>query len=186
MAVTTGGVTEGMSFDMPHLKLCQITRNDARDCQNPVLDDCPLDICEMHALMTVAFMKERGGATMRRLEAVYEEPPVTRELKPRAPMHANGRTSVVYYMQFGQTVKIGFSTSLRKRVESLRPDAVVAIEPGRRGDEFGQHVRFAAKRLHGEFFQLDRELIDHINMLREMYGDPMHTFDLWSAQAAAA
>lgn len=171
---------------MPHIRLCEITLTNSRPCVGKVMEDSAVDICEMHGLMIAAYMKERGGAVMLRLEAVYEAPLVTRELKPRAPIFAKGRTSVVYYMKFGQTVKIGFSTNLPLRVSALKPEAVVAIEPGKHGDEHGQHVRFAEKRLHGEFFQLDRELIDHINMLRDMYGDPMETFDLWSAQAVAA
>lgn len=178
-------MTEGMSFDMPNLRLCQFVWSNARECQEPALEDLTANICEMHALMIVAQMKERGGAVMRRLETVYEEAPVTRKLNPRKPIFFNGRPSVVYYMKFGQEVKIGVSTNLPRRVETLRPETVLAIEPGRYGEEAGQHLRFANRRTHGEFFQLDHELIAHINMLRETYGEPMKKWAEWSALARA-
>lgn len=171
---------------MPHLRLCQITRTNSRDCMNPVPEDFPMDICEMHALLTVAVMKERGGETMRRLDAVYDAAPVSRELRPSKPIYVRGRPSVVYYMRFGNRIKIGYSTNLRVRRDALRPDEILAIEPGYQGEERAQHVRFAEYREEGEFFRMNRELVDHINMLRKMYGDPIARFDSWDTRAEAA
>lgn len=171
---------------MPHLRLCQITRTNGHDCRAEVAQDFPVDVCEVHALLIVSVMKERGGAAMRRLDAVYEVPPVTRELRPAKPIYKRGRPSVVYYMRFGNRVKIGFSTNLRSRMATLCPDEVLAIEPGYQGEERAQHVRFAELREEGEFFRMNRELVDHINLLRKMYGDPLARFDSWDTRSEAA
>lgn len=151
----------------------------------PIVEGCPVDVCEKHALVLVAFMKERGGAVMRRMDAIYEEPPVSKGVERRPPIYVGGRASVVYYMKFGQHVKIGFSTNLPSRARDLKPEAVIAVEPGARGEETTQHLRFLDKRVHGEFFQLDHELIQYINMVRATYGDPFEAVASWNAAVAA-
>lgn len=173
---------------MPHLRLCQITLSNSRDCQRAVPDDFPMDICEMHALMTVAVMKERGGALMKRLDAVYEEPRVVSDrAKAAKPIYtSDGRPTVVYYMRFETEIKIGITTNLRQRASSLHPLEVMAIEPGGRGEERLQHRRFWAHRTRGEYFRINHDLLDHVAFIRKLYGDPFEAFDSWDTRREAA
>jgi len=73
---------------------------------------------------------------------------------------------VVYYMRIGDRVKIGMSTNLRKRLESINPEELLAIEKGGRPIEAARHKQFAGLRTHGEWFRLEGALIEHIERLR--------------------
>ncbi|WP_227979963.1 GIY-YIG nuclease family protein [Nocardia spumae] len=83
---------------------------------------------------------------------------------------ASAQDEVVYYIRFGDRVKIGTTTNLAKRLPFIPHDEVMATEPGgiyverQRHKQF-QHLR--AKVGHGrEWFQLTPELADHIAVMR--------------------
>ncbi|MFC4006609.1 GIY-YIG nuclease family protein [Nonomuraea purpurea] len=76
------------------------------------------------------------------------------------------RSSVVYYIQFGDRVKIGFTTNLEKRLTALPHDEVLATEPGGQVTERRRHEEFETYRITGEWFEMGDELVDHINELR--------------------
>lgn len=71
--------------------------------------------------------------------------------------------SLVYYILFGSRIKIGISTSLRSRLDSLpRGVRVLATEPGGRDVERQRHSQFADCRVGGEWFRPTRALLVHI------------------------
>lgn len=80
--------------------------------------------------------------------------------------------SVVYYVRIRDTIKIGTTVNLRSRLYSLVPDELLAIEPGGVRLERMRHQQFAAYRIRGERFHPSEELMSHIAMLREHYGEP--------------
>lgn len=99
------------------------------------------------------------------------------EMAKRPNMHYRTRkrkptSSVVYYVQMNEHVKIGTSTSFIQRMHALyvQPSEVLAIEPGGRRDEASRHQQFASYRVKGtELFrrcsvmdELIRELADKI------------------------
>lgn len=172
---------------MPHLKLCQITLSNTRDCQRAVPADFPTDVCEMHALMITAVMLERGGAAVRRLRSMYTPGYVRRldtDEQPKPPMFVDDAPVVVYYVRHGDQVKIGTTHSLVNRLRQIRHDALLAIEPGHYDLEKLRHWQFAENRLDGEWFALDADLEDHIAHIVEMYGEPHQAYTAWSAKAA--
>jgi len=78
---------------------------------------------------------------------------------------------VVYFMRLGDLIKIGYTTNLRQRVSSINPEEVLATEPGGRARERELHKRFAALRVHGEWFRHEGELAEYISTLREVRRD---------------
>lgn len=76
------------------------------------------------------------------------------------------REGIVYYMLFGSRIKIGISTSLRSRLDSLPQGVkVLATEPGGRDVERKRHDQFAECRVGGEWFRPTRPLLVHIAKL---------------------
>lgn len=84
---------------------------------------------------------------------------------PRARLAIKDRAGVVYFMRFGQLIKIGFTTDLPQRVKSLRPDQLLALMPGTMRDEESLHARFGPWRDHGEYFRPGLDLLDFIDSL---------------------
>lgn len=74
--------------------------------------------------------------------------------------------SVVYYMRIGNRVKIGVTTNLRKRLDSINPEELLAVEPGGYDLEKQRHGEYAHLRTHGEWFKLEAPLTWHIANLR--------------------
>ncbi|MEE1813539.1 GIY-YIG nuclease family protein [Streptomyces sp. SP18ES09] len=78
----------------------------------------------------------------------------------------------VYFIRIGQLVKIGMTTNLANRFSSLRPNEVLAIQPGGLADETALHRKFASLRAGGEFFHPGPPLQEHIRELRQRIGAP--------------
>ena len=73
---------------------------------------------------------------------------------------------VVYYMRMGNLVKIGTSTNIRSRFETIGPQGVVAVELGDRVVERQRHNQFVASHSHREWFFLAEDIGRHIAELR--------------------
>ncbi|MFV8301278.1 hypothetical protein ACNQP7_31770 [Mycolicibacterium fortuitum] len=72
---------------------------------------------------------------------------------------------IVYYLKFGDRVKIGTSTNLRKRLLDIPHDEVLAVEPGGPAMERCRHLQFANSRVNGEWFSCGDDLMQHIETL---------------------
>lgn len=107
------------------------------------------------------------------------KPPPTKEqilqaqLNQLAETNPHGIGMCVYFLQaqHGGPIKIGFTQDLACRVRTLStgspsPLRVLAAAAGGTPDmEADLHTAFAAARLHGEWFRLTEDLVDHIAML---------------------
>jgi hypothetical protein len=75
-------------------------------------------------------------------------------------------TEVVYYLRFGDRVKIGTTTSLTTRLADIPHDEVLATEPGGHQLERQRHRQFEHLQIrmgtHREWFRLTPELAEHI------------------------
>lgn len=78
----------------------------------------------------------------------------------------------VYYIRCGQLIKIGMTTNLASRFTSIRPNEVLAIEPGGLERETAMHQKFASMRAGGEYFHPGPSLQAHIKSLRDELGPP--------------
>ena len=72
------------------------------------------------------------------------------------------RFPVIYFVQSGRLVKIGFTENIRGRLNCLRCThgrvRLLGMVRGRRARERDLHARFAHLRQHGEWFTLTPEL----------------------------
>jgi hypothetical protein len=82
------------------------------------------------------------------------------------------RQHVVYYLRFGNLIKIGTTSSLYTRVRELRPDEILAAEPGYRALEAQRHQQFARHRVERELFAPAPTLLDHIHEVVAQHGHP--------------
>lgn len=104
-----------------------------------------------------------------------------RDGSERAQQTCEGRSSdkglgFVYFVQAERTglIKIGYTGALEKRLDSLRGGSAERLEllghlRATRSLEYQLHSRFAAARLHGEWFRPVDDLLDFV---RENAGAP--------------
>lgn len=94
-----------------------------------------------------------------------------RDLELSLPAHG----TVVYYIRFGDRIKIGFTGYFRGRLSSLPCDEVLAVEPGGRADEKRRHQMFAHLLVDGqrEWFHMAPELMFHVATVRDREGEPL-------------
>lgn len=123
-------------------------------CGRPRTPDLPL--CTAH--ITVVRKYNPGPRPVGKVAA---------EPKPQKP-------PVVYYLQMGDIIKIGFTTNLATRVRTYPPHAeVLAIEPGGREVEVERHQQFKAHLTAGnEWFRMGDDLMAHVAAMRTEHGSP--------------
>lgn len=110
-------------------------------------------------------------------ERAYERTQVHTYVDPRR------HEPIVYYMKMGNLVKIGTSTNIAVRLETLHPERLLAAEMGGYQIEAERHRRFAADRNHGEWFRVTAELAAHMLCVREEFEKLVgRTLDAWLAE----
>lgn len=74
---------------------------------------------------------------------------------------------VVYYIRFGNRVKIGTTANLAQRLAALPHDEILATEPGSYDLEKRRHQQLRASRIYAnrEWFHLTDEVRKHIASL---------------------
>lgn len=84
------------------------------------------------------------------------------------------RVEVVYYVQVGGHIKIGWTSRLEQRMRAYPPNTLLlAVHPGSRADEKQLHKRFAVHRSHGnEWYPLVPVILDHIKRVVAEHGEP--------------
>ncbi|MEV5236468.1 hypothetical protein [Streptomyces pseudogriseolus] len=86
----------------------------------------------------------------------------------------------VYYVRCGNLIKIGYTANLGQRFTSIRPNELLALEPGGQEVETQRHRQFSQLRASGEYFHPGPALQSHIAGLRSTYGVPLWTASLVS------
>lgn len=81
--------------------------------------------------------------------------------------------SLVYYLGFGDRIKIGTTTDLNQRLQSIPHDELLAFERGSRALERRRHRQFAADLVPGqrEWFHRSPDLDFHVADLARGIGD---------------
>lgn len=68
----------------------------------------------------------------------------------------------VYFLRFGDRVKIGYTGNLAQRLRALPHDELLGTIPGDESTEWDLHERFAHLRIKGEWFRAEPELLEFI------------------------
>lgn len=95
------------------------------------------------------------------------------------------RVDIVYYLGFGDRVKIGTTANPRQRFAAIRHESVLAFERGDRRVEQRRHDEFARERAgSSEWFELSDRLRTHVDVLAGGV-DPWDRWRRWVAEATA-
>jgi hypothetical protein len=133
----------------------------------------PLGICPKCNLIGLSRYRQTGVVYCAHRGCDYEATRIEfvalRNSRIKA-LEDQARCEVVYYVRFGDQVKIGTTVNLGKRLKNLPHDEVMATEPGAGRLERQRHKQFGHLRVqkgsHREWFQLTPELAEHIAAVR--------------------
>ena len=144
-------------------------------CASPTERHPELHMCDTHLLLVYVNVGKDwmfSGPANRHLgplrEAAYDaDQAQKREVRAAIP-------GVIYYVEVGSHIKIGWTSDLTKRMRSYPPNSrLLASHPGLRADETQVHRKFAAWRSHGaEWYVLAPVLLDHIKRVVAEHGPP--------------
>jgi hypothetical protein len=161
-----------------HWNHCTAQARDGSFCDAATIEDAPFPICIEHAAAVLQFLRgyieyfESAPLELRLLALdkthVVEKNEAKMAEKQRAPHE------LIYYLQVGALIKIGYTARLKQRLAAYPPDSrLLAFEPGNMGLEERRHRQFSAHLKHGkEWFKPAPELIEHINKLRKLAKSP--------------
>jgi hypothetical protein len=149
-------------------------------CESRPFADTPL--CQHHLGEIILQGVEGGigdllfGELGQAFRAHLDEtaPERTARVEAAAEARRGAATSFVYYLRIYDSVKIGHTVNVRRRVGELRVDmaGLLAVEPGGADLERERHLQFAQHRLgRRENFVPVPALMAHIAALREAHGD---------------
>ncbi|MEO6115212.1 MAG: GIY-YIG nuclease family protein [Pseudolysinimonas sp.] len=95
------------------------------------------------------------------------------------------RVDVVYYLRFGDRVKIGTTANPRQRFAAIWHEEVLAFERGDRRLERQRHEQFAADRFPGtEWFRLTPAIAEQADIVAGRR-DPWDVYARWLSEASA-
>lgn len=129
--------------------------------------DSPADVDESAVALAIRIGRARHH---RRMRLTQDDATPPKRIGPTP----NARDGYVYYIRRGAMVKIGTTVNLRQRMSDLRPDEVLAVEPGSYQREAEMHRRFQHLRVPGqrEWFYAGREIQDHVESVLDQNGPP--------------
>ena len=158
---------------------CTAQLRNGNFCDLPTLPDMPFPICEKHASAIYRRISQNVEAKIdaaRRPLSWVDKNQVDLDDHMDRRRAATVAQSVVYYLRESSgAIKIGFTTNMEARLLALRinRDAMLATEPGGRELERMRHRQFKHLRLgRWERFQPEADLLSHVAMIREHFGEP--------------
>lgn len=126
-------------------------------CLEPVIPECPVQLCGHHLREVYAFasdlVTERWDGAVRdyvsTLHGTFTPPRAVKQ--PLAGW--------VYFIRFGDRVKVGYTTNPDSRLRDLPHEEVIGIVPGTRADEQAWHRLLADFHVVGEWFRAEPALL---------------------------
>jgi hypothetical protein len=129
----------------------------APDCDKAPEPSYPVPLCGQHVYVTLRHYQQQLE-TMQRLHPDLAERLIAQhEAEARKPLRKPHH--VVYFLRFGERVKIGTSGNLTERLREVPHDEVIGTIPGNATVEREWHVRWADIRIKGEWFHATPELL---------------------------
>jgi len=172
---------------------------DGGACALPVAADAPLALCERHLALAADWVQRHDGVTDllpdpcrlcgSRLGVRYPSGWICAVCEWVVGQTVDGelppvRVDVVYYLRYGDRVKIGTTANPRQRFAAIWHEEVLAFERGDRALEQRRHAQFAADRFAGsEWFTLSASLAEHIAIVAAGIDDPWQLYARWRSEA---
>lgn len=157
------------------LSTCTAQMSDASPCGKQSVENMPFPICEWHVLRAYRWV------TLH-MQSLADDPVFQWQFRMESldAEHARdrrrmaGREHVVYYLQIGPHIKIGYSSRLKQRLATYPiTRRLLAVEAGDMNIEKQRHNQFKQYLAQGnEWFLPGPELLVHINTLRLSVGSP--------------
>jgi hypothetical protein len=184
-----------------HPSVCGVATAPGTTCSAPVASDAPVNLCAHHLAVAHEWVDREVGITDvlpspclacgSRLGVHYPSGWLCAICEWKVGDIADYeisavRVDVVYYIRFGDRIKIGTSASPRSRLAALGNNELLAFERGTRELEQRRHRQFAAYRFaRTEWFEQSDEILRHINTLNPAHEDPWNLYKLWISQKVA-
>lgn len=161
-----------------HRGLCTAITEDGSECQQPVAPEAPTTFCTMHGLLTAQWMIGHHRDLVQRVLDAEVQEERTRQEDARGRVRGPNfdhylKPAVVYYIRFSGSIKIGTTTNLPQRMQTLPMEELLAVEPGGYNIERKRHAEFRSARVQREWFRPTPPLLLLIATLRRQHGDPM-------------
>jgi hypothetical protein len=142
---------------------------DGTFCEAPSAADMPFPICPRHALRLFNRLQQmaQDRAHAAPVAALLDNMAAWPASLPQT-FHAK-HDDVIYYVRFGDIVKIGTTRNLRNRLNTYPPTAVLlAVEPGGLRLEAERHAQFAHLLAYrNEWFFAADELLEFAAFLSQ-------------------
>lgn len=170
---------------MADLRYCVIPYAGGQ-CGKSVAEDLDLPLCFAHAAAVWEYCRERiqcerqesqeADDTQRVQTFVAEFAAARQQMAEdyaalQTDPEIDDPDSVVYYLQFADRIKIGFSRNLGRRLLAIPHDELLAVEPGGLAVEQRRHLQFAEYRIVGEWFRVCDPLMEHIQRVKAAESD---------------
>jgi hypothetical protein len=181
-----------------NLSRCGVIDDRGRACELPVEADSALNLCLPHLWAAHDWVERDVGLTDllpapcvacgSRVGVRYPSGWICATCEWRVGETPDGEVSptridVVYYLRFGDRIKIGTSSNPRARLGQLRFDELLAFERGGRSTEQRRHAQFAAHRFPGsEWFHSNEPLVAHIRRIAAGVDDPWDLHRRWLSE----
>lgn len=149
----------------PSRPRCTVVVDNRHDCHRFAVPDAPFRICREHMEEAYLHWLDHRVDIYRSNPGLPYDPMLETLAYPTPEM-----PPLVYYIRFGDRIKIGYTTSIEARLANLPHDELLAIEPGPMDLEKMRHQQFKHAKIRGEWFHPHPDLLSHIEMLIEHYG----------------
>jgi hypothetical protein len=147
---------------------CTAQKDSGAFCDRPSLPGAPFPICLKHAAQIVEFLddvapRDRDDRMIVAWRSLEQQRAGETERRRRAP-----DVYVVYYLQVGDMVKIGYTSNLPTRMRTYPPNSrLLAYESGGPALEAERHSEFAEELSAGrEWFTPSDRLLAHISNIK--------------------
>lgn len=149
---------------------CTVINADGTFCESTVPTGAPVSSCKRH--LVAAFLYCENLIAEQQAENQYGRSALAVAEDRIAEMRQN---PVVYYARFGDLIKIGTTNDLRTRMIAIKPDCVLASEPGSYEVEHARHRQFARSKAPAgrEMFYETEDLTAHIRNLQMTAADAL-------------
>lgn len=148
---------------------CHVETCCALDCEDlSVIESNDLPMCARHVIAAWRQVKEFLDVHQAHFgsEPEPEQEPVRARPSRLLGLDFDIPGSHVYYLRFGDRIKIGVSSNLRSRLVVIPHDELLTVEVGDREVERGRHEQFELAHISGEWFRPTPELLEHIAVVK--------------------
>jgi Meiotically Up-regulated Gene 113 (MUG113) protein len=126
-------------------------------CPETVFAGCPVPLCGRHMREVYGFAADMVSERWDEAVREYVSDLHGTFVPPRAVKQP--LSGWVYFIRFGDRVKVGYTTKPDQRMRDLPHEQVIGILPGTRADEAAWHHLLADFHVVGEWFRADPQVL---------------------------